>query len=137
MDGISGTVFTTGDNVYEDGTAQEFANCYDPSWGRHKARTKPTVGNHEYHTAGASGYYGYFGAAAGDPTKGYYSYDLGEWHIISLNSMCENVGGLRGDLADGHLAQAGPGGQPQRRAPLPTSTTPSSTPAPSTATTPR
>ena len=93
LDGISGTVFTTGDNVYEDGTAQEFANCYDPSWGRHKARTKPSVGNHEYHTAGASGYYGYFGAAAGDPSKGYYSYDLGQWHIISLNSMCENVGG--------------------------------------------
>jgi len=87
------TIFTAGDNVYEDGTVSEFSNCYDPSWGRHKARTKPTVGNHEYQTAGASGYYGYFGTAAGDPDKGYYSYDLGEWHIISLNSMCEEVGG--------------------------------------------
>jgi hypothetical protein len=87
------TIFTAGDNVYEDGTASEFAKCYGPSWGRYKARTFPTVGNHEYYTAGASGYFKYFGAAAGDPTKGYYSYDLGQWHIISLNSMCENVGG--------------------------------------------
>src|SRR5215212_11364791 len=87
------TIFTAGDDVYEDGTAAEFSNCYNPSWGRYKARTFPTVGNHEYQTAGASGYYGYFGAAAGDPSKGYYSYNLGEWHVVDLNSMCENVGG--------------------------------------------
>src|SRR5919107_2782861 len=94
LDGISGTVFTLGDNAYESGTAAEFANCYDPSWGRHKARTMPSVGNHEYNlSAGASGYFGYFGAAAGDANKGYYSYDRGQWHIISLNSMCETVGG--------------------------------------------
>jgi hypothetical protein len=93
LDGIPGTVFTTGDNAYRSGTVYEFAYCYGPSWGRHKARTKPTVGNHEYDTAGASGYFGYFGAAAGDPDKGYYSYDLGEWHIVALNSMCEEVGG--------------------------------------------
>jgi hypothetical protein len=94
LDGISGTVFTLGDNAYQSGTAAEFANCYDPSWGRHKARTMPTVGNHEYYlSAGASGYFGYFGAAAGESNKGYYSYDRGQWHIISLNSMCENVGG--------------------------------------------
>ncbi len=93
LDSVSGTVFTTGDNAYESGTAAEFNDCYDPSWGRHKARTKPSPGNHEYYTAGASGYFGYFGAAAGDPTKGYYSYDLGEWHVVALNSMCENVGG--------------------------------------------
>jgi hypothetical protein len=93
LDGIPGTVYTTGDNAYESGTTTEFANCYDPTWGRHKARTKPAPGNHEYNTPGASGYFGYFGAAAGDPSKGYYSYDLGGWHIISLNSMCEYVGG--------------------------------------------
>jgi acid phosphatase type 7 len=93
LDSISGTVFTTGDNAYISGTQSEFSNCYDPTWGRHKDRTKPTVGNHEYRTSGASGYFGYFGAAAGDPKKGYYSYNLGEWHIISLNSMCEKVGG--------------------------------------------
>jgi hypothetical protein len=93
LDGISGTVFTAGDNAYNSGTPTQFNNCYDPTWGRHKARTKPTPGNHEYLTAGASGYFGYFGSAAGDPSKGYYSYDLGEWHIVALNSMCEKVGG--------------------------------------------
>jgi hypothetical protein len=93
LDGISGTVFTAGDNAYESGTLTEFNNYYGPTWGRHKARTKPSVGNHEYVTSGASGYFDYFGAAAGARDKGYYSYDLGEWHIISLNSMCEKVGG--------------------------------------------
>jgi hypothetical protein len=93
LDNISGTVFTAGDNAYNSGTSSQFKNCYVPSWGRHKARTKPTVGNHEYITSGASGYFNYFSSAAGDPKKGYYSYNLGEWHIVSLNSMCENVGG--------------------------------------------
>jgi hypothetical protein len=91
LDGISGTVFTLGDNVYNSGTSAEFANCYNPTWGRHKARTKPAVGNHEYLTSGASGYFNYFGAAAGDPKKGYYSYDRGVWHVIVLNSNCSNV----------------------------------------------
>jgi len=86
LDGISGTVFTTGDNVYDNGTSEEFANCYDPTWGRHKARTRPSVGNHDYNTPGASGYYAYFGALAGDPAEGYYSYDLGSWHVVVLNS---------------------------------------------------
>jgi hypothetical protein len=93
LSSIPGTVYTTGDNAYEDGTGGEFSNCYDPSWGRYKARTRPSVGNHEYYTLGASGYYGYFGSAAGDPAKGYYSYNRGQWHIISLNSMCGKVGG--------------------------------------------
>jgi hypothetical protein len=93
LDGISGTVFTTGDNVYQSGTASEFNNCYKPSWGRHKARTKPSVGNHEYNTVGASGYYDYFGSAAGSPSRGYYSYNRGSWHVVVLNSMCEKVGG--------------------------------------------
>jgi acid phosphatase type 7 len=110
LDNISGTVFTLGDNVYNSGTAAQFANCYGPSWGRHKARTKPSVGNHEYLTSGASGYFGYFGSAAGDPKKGYYSYDKGSWHIVVLNSNCSPVGGcaagsaqerwLRADLAN-------------------------------------
>ena len=91
LDGISGTVFTLGDNAYNSGTSAEFKNCYDPTWGRHKARTKPSVGNHEYLTSGASGYFGYFGLAAGDPKKGYYSYDRGDWHVIVLNSNCSKV----------------------------------------------
>ena len=86
LDGISGTVFTLGDDAYPNGAATDFANCYEPTWGRHKARTMPAPGNHEYQTAGAAGYFGYFGSAAGDPTKGYYSYNLGDWHIVVLNS---------------------------------------------------
>ena len=86
LDGIAGTVYTLGDNAYDNGTASEYANCYGASWGRHIARTKPSPGNHEYNTANATGYYGYFGDAAGDPSKGYYSYELGDWHIIVLNS---------------------------------------------------
>ena len=86
LDGIPGTVYTLGDNAYDNGTATEYTNCYDPSWGRHKARTQPSPGNHEYNTTNATGYYGYFGAAAGDPSKGYYSFNLGDWHIIVLNS---------------------------------------------------
>lgn len=92
LDSIPGAVAVLGDNAYEDGSAADYSNCYAPSWGRHKARTKPAVGNHEYQTAGAAGYYGYFGAVAGDPAKGYYSYDVGaNWHIIVLNSNCSIV----------------------------------------------
>jgi acid phosphatase type 7 len=89
------TVFTAGDDAYESGTATEFTNCYNPTWGRHQAITRPTVGNHEYYsTANASGYFGYFGSilsAAGDTGQGYYSYDLGSWHMIALNSNCSFV----------------------------------------------
>jgi hypothetical protein len=91
---IAGTVFTLGDNVYPDGTIKQFLNCYDPTWGKYKKRTKPSAGNHDYyHTAGASGYFNYFGARAGAPSKGYYSYKSGSWHIVALNSNCEEVGG--------------------------------------------
>jgi Bacterial Ig-like domain/Calcineurin-like phosphoesterase len=95
LETIPGTVYTTGDNAYESGTATEFEECYTPSWGRPtiRDRTYPVVGNHEYKTEGARGYFDYFGARAGDPTKGYYSYNLGEWHVVALNSMCEKVGG--------------------------------------------
>ena len=93
LDGIAGTVATFGDNAYESGTSAEFDNCYAPSWGRHKARTKPSVGDEDYKTAGAKGYFEYFGAAAGDPQEGYYSYELGSWHVVVLNSNCEEVGG--------------------------------------------
>lgn len=93
LDRIPGTVFVAGDLAYPDGSDTDFANCYAPTWGRHKARTRPAPGNHEYHQDGASGYARYFGGQAGDPAKGYYSYDLGQWHIIALNSECEAVGG--------------------------------------------
>ncbi|MDQ3927777.1 MAG: metallophosphoesterase [Chloroflexota bacterium] len=93
LDDIEGTVFTLGDNVYERGTAKEFRECYDDSWGRHKGRTRPAAGNHDYRTEDAKPYYDYFGEAAGEEGKGYYSYDLGSWHIVVLNSNCKYVGG--------------------------------------------
>ena len=109
IDKVPGTVFAVGDLAYPDGSDEQFADCYGPTWGRFKERTRPAPGNHEYHSDGASGYVRYFGAAAGDPAKGYYSYDLGAWHIVVLNSECERVGGchaasaqvqwLRQDLA--------------------------------------
>lgn len=92
LDRIPGTVFTLGDNAYMDGTVAEFM-CYDLSWGRHGQRTKPSVGNHEYHTQGALPYYRYFGEAAGETGKGWYSYDLGSWHVVVLNSNCEELDG--------------------------------------------
>ena len=108
LDGLPGTIAVLGDSAYENGTPDEFARCYEPTWGRHKARTRPAVGNHEYGTPGAAGYFGYFGAAAGEAGKGWYSYDLGTWHLVALNSNCTLVGceagseqerWLRADLA--------------------------------------
>jgi len=91
VDSISGTVFTLGDNAYPDGSATDFANCFDPTWGRFKSRMLPTVGNHEYNTPGASGYFDYFGAAANGP-GGYYATDVGSWRVYVLNSECAFVG---------------------------------------------
>lgn len=93
LDAIPGTVFAVGDNAYERGTAREFDRCYGPTWGRHRARTRPAAGNHDYGVRGAAAYFRYFGAAAGEPGKGYYSYDLGAWHVVVLNSSCAAVGG--------------------------------------------
>jgi len=88
LDATPGTVFALGDNAMPGGTPTKYQNCYGPSWGRHLSRTRPVPGNHEYDSsATAAGYFGYFGAAAGDPANGYYSYDLGAWHIIVLNSV--------------------------------------------------
>jgi calcineurin-like phosphoesterase family protein len=109
LDTIPGTVVTFGDNAYESGTPEEYAACYDSSWGRQRARTKPAAGNHDYATPNGSGLFGYFGSAAGEIGKGYYSYDLASWHVIALNSNCAAIGGcgpgspqeqwLRADLA--------------------------------------
>jgi calcineurin-like phosphoesterase family protein len=86
LDGIDGLVFTTGDNAYERGTIEEFQKCYDPTWGRHRARTRPSPGNHDYYTPGAAGYFQYYGELAGPSGLGYYSFDYGAWKILSLNS---------------------------------------------------
>ena len=99
------TVMMLGDGAYDDGTTVEFANYYEPTWGRHKGITRPVPGNHEYHDPAASGYFSYFGAAAGDPGEGYYAYDLGAWRIYALNSHVDHGAGspqdvwLRQDLA--------------------------------------
>ena len=89
LDDIPGTVFTAGDNAYLSGEMRNPFQCYDASWGRHKSRTRPVPGNHEYEGRYVDGYFEYFGARAGERGKGYYSYDLGAWHIVALNSMIE------------------------------------------------
>jgi hypothetical protein len=93
LDRSFGSLLTLGDNAYPGGTPTDFQSCYEPSWGRHKARTRPVVGNHEYRDGNAAGYYAYFGAVAGAPTQGWYSYDLGGWHVVVLNSNCREIGG--------------------------------------------
>ena len=105
----SGTVAALGDLAYENATLDDFNNCYQPTWGAFKARTRPAPGNHEYQTPGAAGYFAYWGSVAGNPAQGWYSYDLGAWHVVSLNSNCSSIGGcfagspqeawLRADLA--------------------------------------
>jgi hypothetical protein len=109
IDSLPGTVLPLGDLAYEDGTKAEFDNCYAPTWGRFRDRSRPTTGNHEYNQKGAGPYFDYWGETAGDRTKGYYSFDLGSWPLISLNSTCSGAGGcskgspmeqwLRQDLA--------------------------------------
>jgi 3',5'-cyclic AMP phosphodiesterase CpdA len=89
LDRIPGLIWTAGDNAYPAGTAADFQACYDPTWGRHRARTRPVPGNHEYWTPGALPYFAYFGEAAGEVGKGWYSYRYGDWLIIALNSNIE------------------------------------------------
>lgn len=79
-------VLSLGDHTYPEGVAAEFQHCYQPTWGRFKARTHPAPGNHEYATRDAGGYFDYFGAQAGPDRRGYYSFELGAWHLVSLNS---------------------------------------------------
>jgi len=101
-------MFTAGDNVHPSGSASEYSTYYDPTWGRHKARTRPSPGNHDYETSGASGYFNYFCPNSancsfpGGSKQPYYSYDLGNWHVVSLNSEQINssqLTWLRNDLA--------------------------------------
>ena len=98
LDNIAGTVMAIGDNAYDNGSAKDYKNCYDPTWGRHKARTQPAAGNHEYNSSGATPYFNYYGAAAGTPGQGWYSYDLGAWHIIVLNSNISTGAGSAQDI---------------------------------------
>jgi len=89
---LPGTVAALGDTVYPIGSASDYRRCYEPTWGHFKVRTRPAVGNHEYGTDGARGYFSYFGTKAAPP-GGYYSYKLGSWHIVVVNSNCDPAGG--------------------------------------------
>jgi hypothetical protein len=99
LDGIDGIVFTTGDNVYPAGSASTYAECYGPSWGRHLDRTRPSMGNHDAQGDDGAAYYAYFGDRAGAPGEGWYSYELGSWHIVVLNSECGVAGGCEAGSA--------------------------------------
>jgi acid phosphatase type 7 len=111
---IHGTILALGDEAYEDGSPEEFVNCYGPTWGRFKERTKPAPGNHEYATPNAEGYFGYFGKAAGSAGEGYYSFDLGDWHLIALNSNCAEVGGCTRRSAQGRWLRRDLASHPSR-----------------------
>lgn len=83
-------VLLPGDAQYGEGKIEEFKHAYEPTWGRFKSKTRPAPGNHEY-KSGAHGYFEYFGELAGPAGLGYYSFDLGDWHFVSLNTgtLCE------------------------------------------------
>jgi len=109
VDKLSGPVAIPGDAVYEYGLPEEYAYCYEPSWGRHKWRTRPVAGDHDYKTPGATTFFAYFGLNGGAMGQGWYSYEVGSWHVVALNSNCDEIGGcgpgspeeawLRADLA--------------------------------------
>jgi hypothetical protein len=82
-------VLTLGDHAYENGTPDEFAQCFDPTWGAFRDRIRPAPGNHDYYYPGAAGYFDYFGVPAGPDRRGYYSFDYGGWHFIALDSMVD------------------------------------------------
>jgi acid phosphatase type 7 len=92
IDSISGTVIAVGDLAYPAGTKEQFETCYEAAWGRHKRRTRPAPGNHEYDSPFAQPYFNYFGSAAGPQGLGYYSFTAGPWFVLSLNS---NISSLR------------------------------------------
>ena len=110
LEKIPGEIFTLGDNSNEQGTLKQYENCFSTTWGRFKERIHPSPGNHDYTYDNGADYHTYFGAAAGPPGMGYYSYDYGSWHIIALNGNCSQVGGcgegspqldwLKSDLAE-------------------------------------
>jgi len=104
-------VFTAGDNAFPDGLLADYQNCYQPTWGRHKARTYATLGNHEYNSGNANGAFDYFGDRVGPRGLGYYSYELGDWHVIHLNDNTASCRSAR--LGAGSVARGRPGGEHQ------------------------
>ena len=115
LDRLPGRILGLGDFAYQSGSAVEFENCFDPIFGHQRERFDPVPGNHEYYTPGAAPYFAYFGAAAGDPTKGYYERNVGNWQILGLNSNCGEIGGCHDTSPQGQwlaqqLAAAPPNG---------------------------
>jgi hypothetical protein len=104
IDSEPGTVLTLGDNAFPDGTTADYSNCYAPSWGRLLERTHAVLGNHEYNTGTASGSFDYFGPRAGPRDLGYYSFDVGDWHIVVLNDNAPQVSFATGSPQDEWLA---------------------------------
>jgi hypothetical protein len=100
LEGPPATIAALGDLAYPVGSPDDFANCYDPSWGPFRATTRPAAGNHDYATPGAAAYFDYWGAAAGARGAGYYSYELGSWHVVVLNSNCRFVPCSAGSLQE-------------------------------------
>jgi 3',5'-cyclic AMP phosphodiesterase CpdA len=104
LDRLQGTILSLGDHAYTTGADADFRQCYEPAWGRHKGRTRPTPGNHDYFTENGRPYFAYFGENAGPDRRGYYSFEVGGWHIVSLNSNVDAGAGsaqlswLRNDL---------------------------------------
>jgi hypothetical protein len=89
-------VLALGDTQYNSGQLANFMASYDKSWGTFKGITRPAVGNHEYSTPGAAGYFDYFGSSAGTRSKGYYSFNIGTWHLVAINTECAQLGGGSG-----------------------------------------
>ncbi len=101
LDANPGTIITLGDNVYNSGRLSEFTNCFAPTWGRHLSRMYPAIGNHDYGTPNAEGYYTYFKRS--EPS--YYSFNLGQWHLIALDSNCSIVACAQGSPQESWLKQ--------------------------------
>jgi 3',5'-cyclic AMP phosphodiesterase CpdA len=108
LDRTPGSVFTLGDNVYPYGSMDNFLNCYQPTWGRHRARTFASPGNHDWEVSAGAPYFGYFGTAAGAAGTGYYSATLGNWHVLALNSnISAQPGSPQYEWVKNDLAAAG------------------------------
>lgn len=93
LDSMAGTILALGDIAYPDGGPVAYRRCFDPTWGRHRERIRPVPGNHDYEFPGADQYFAYFGAAAGERGLGYYSFEIGDWLLIGLNSQIDLGGG--------------------------------------------
>ena len=112
LDRLPGTILALGDIAYDRGSAREFAHCYAPGWGRHRNRTRPTPGNHEYQTDEAAAYFAFFAGRAGPPGKGWYSFDLGELASDRAQLQLQQDRRLPSRIRAGALATGGPGRPP-------------------------